>query len=205
MTLFPALLSGFLLGASLIIAIGAQNAFILRMGLIRNHVFLLCLVCAISDAVLIALGVAGMGAAVSAHPLLLKAIALAGAIFLFVYAVLSARRAFRPEALLPSQRPPMALSAALALCLALTGLNPHVYLDTVMLIGAFSTAHEGDARMAFAFGAMAASFAWFFGLGYGARLLAPLFARRLSWQVLDFLIAAVMAALSLSLLREVFA
>ena len=198
-------LSGFALGASLIIAIGAQNAFILRMGLIRSHVFVLSLVCALSDALLIALGVAGMGAAVSAHPLLLKAIALAGAIFLFAYAILSARRAFRPEALLPSQRQPMPLRAALAICLALTWLNPHVYLDTVMLIGAFSTAHAGDARLAFAIGAMAASFVWFFGLGYGARLLAPLFARQLAWRVLDSFIAAVMAALSLSLLREVFA
>ncbi|MEZ5872522.1 MAG: LysE/ArgO family amino acid transporter [Nitratireductor sp.] len=198
-------LSGFALGASLIIAIGAQNAFILRMGLIRSHVFMLCLVCALSDAVLIALGVAGMGAVVSAQPLLLKAIALAGAIFLFSYAILSARRAFRPDALVPSQRQSMPLRAALAICLALTWLNPHVYLDTVMLIGAFSTAHEGDARLAFAVGAVSSSFAWFFGLGYGARLLAPLFARQVAWRILDSFIAAVMAALSLSLLREVFA
>ncbi|MCB1449902.1 MAG: amino acid transporter [Nitratireductor sp.] len=203
--MFPALLSGFLLGASLIIAIGAQNAFILRMGLIRNHIFWLCLVCSLSDALLIALGVAGMGAVVSGHPAMLKVVALAGAVFLAIYAALSFKRALRPEALLPTERKPMQLRSALAMCLALTFLNPHVYLDTVILIGAVSSTQEGEARIAFAAGAMAASFAWFFGLGYGARLLAPLFARRLSWQVLDFLIAAVMAALSLSLLREVFA
>ncbi|MEZ5791342.1 MAG: LysE/ArgO family amino acid transporter [Nitratireductor sp.] len=203
--MFPALLSGFLLGASLIIAIGAQNAFILRMGLIRNHIFWLCLVCSLSDALLIALGVTGMGAVVSGHPAMLKVVALAGAVFLAVYAALSFKRALKPETLLPTERKPMQLRSALAMCLALTFLNPHVYLDTVILIGAVSSTHQGDARMAFALGAMAASFAWFFGLGYGARLLAPLFARRFSWQVLDFLIAAVMAALSLSLLREVFA
>jgi L-lysine exporter family protein LysE/ArgO len=198
----PSFAAGFLLGGTLIIAIGAQNAFILRMGLIRNHVFILCFVCALSDALLIVAGIAGMGAFVRDNPLLLRAIALAGAAFLFAYAAFSLRRAMAPVAMQLEgiSRPP--LRAALLQCLAFTFLNPHVYLDTVVLVGAYSTAHAGAAKVAFGLGAAAASFAWFFALGYGARLLAPLFSRPSAWRILDGGIAIVMTGLALALLRD---
>ena len=199
----PAAASGFLLGASLIVAIGSQNAFILRMGIERSHVFVLCLVCALADAVLIVAGIAGMGAAVAARPGLLQAIGFGGAAFLFAYAALSVRRALHPKTLAAAGGPRPALAAALAQCLAFTFLNPHVYLDTVVLVGAYSTAQPGQAaRIAFGVGAAAASFAWFFALGYGARLLAPLFGRQIAWRVLDAGIAVIMFALGATLLRS---
>lgn len=196
---FAPTLSGLLLGASLIIAIGAQNAFILRQGLLRQHVFILCLVCALSDAVLIGLGVAGLGAVIAGNDILLAVVTLGGAAFLAVYALLALRRAFHPEALRAAGNSNGSLKAALATCLAFTFLNPHVYLDTVLLVGGLSAQFEGTARLAFAAGAMASSFLWFFGLGYGARLLEPFFARPAAWRSLDLLIALVMAGLALSL------
>jgi len=194
-------ISGFLLGGSLIVAIGAQNAFILRQGLLRQHVFVLCLVCALSDAVLIAAGVGGLGMLVARFPLLLTAVTIGGALFLFAYALLALRRALDPRALEAARGGEANLGVALAACLAFTFLNPHVYLDTVLLIGSISATHEGVARIAFGAGAAAASFVWFFGLGYGARLLQPLFARPSAWRILDLVIAAVMAAIGISLLR----
>lgn len=198
--MFSAFLSGFLLGGSLIVAIGAQNAFILRQGLLRRHVFVLCLACALSDAVLIAAGVAGLGALVAASPRLLAVVSAGGASFLFAYAALALRRALRPQALTAAGAGEGGLKAALAACLAFTFLNPHVYLDTVRLVGSVSATHEGAARAAFGAGAATASFVWFFGLGYGARLLQPLFARPAAWRVLDLLIAAVMTAIGIGLL-----
>ncbi len=199
--LSAAAVSGFLLGASLIVAIGSQNGFILRMGIERSHIFVLCLVCALADTVLIIAGIAGMGAAVASRPGLLQAIAFGGAAFLFAYAALSARSAIYPKTLAAAGGPRPALAAALAQCLAFTFLNPHVYLDTVVLMGAYSTVQTDQAaKIAFGIGASAASFAWFFALGYGARLLAPLFARRLAWRVLDGGIAVIMFALGASLI-----
>ncbi len=192
--------AGFALGGSLIIAIGAQNAFLLRMGLLRDHVFILCLVCALSDALLIILGVAGAGIFVEQFPGLLQAVKIAGALFLFGYAILSLRRAFSPHVLKPDESSRMSLGSALAQCLAFTFLNPHVYLDTVMLIGAYSAGYPDAERILFTAGAVTASFVWFFGLGYGARLLTGLFARPLSWRILDGTIAAVMTLLGLALL-----
>ncbi len=182
--ILPAALSGFLLGASLIIAIGAQNAFILRQGLLRQHVFLLSLICALSDAVLIAAGVAGLGTLIASSPRLIEVVTVAGAIFLSSYAVLAARRALRPEALVAAKSGEGSLKAAVTACLAFTFLNPHVYLDTVLLLGSLSAAYQGAARFAYGAGAALASFAWFFGLGYGARLLQPVFARPAAWRVL---------------------
>lgn len=187
------------MGGGLIVAIGAQNAFILRQGLLRSHVFVLCLVCAVADAALIALGVAGMGALVQRNPDLLLAVRIAGAAFLLAYAALAARRALRPETL-RAEGGPLGLRAALLTALAFTFLNPHVYLDTVVLVGGIAANHPPDARPVFAAGAMLASFAWFFSLGYGARWLAPLFARPAAWRVLDAGIAVVMAWLAASLL-----
>jgi L-lysine exporter family protein LysE/ArgO len=199
--MLSAFLSGFLLGGSLIVAIGAQNAFILRQGLLRRHVFVLCLVCALSDAVLIAAGVAGLGTLVRQVPLLLTVVTFGGAAFLFAYALMALRRALRPQVLRAAGEGGGSLKAALAACLAFTFLNPHVYLDTVLLIGSISATHEGAARAAFGVGAAAASFVWFFGLGYGARLLQPFFARPAAWRILDLLIAAVMATIAFGLLR----
>ena len=194
-------LSGFFLGLSLIVAIGAQNAFILRQGLLRQHVFVLCLICALSDAVLIAAGVAGLGTLVSSSPALIKAVSLGGAAFLFAYAAVAFRRAWRPQALHASGSGGGDLRAAVAACLAFTFLNPHVYLDTVVLVGSLSARFSGGARLAYGAGAMVASFVWFFALGYGARLLQPVFARPAAWRVLDILIGLVMAAIGIGLLR----
>jgi len=197
-------LAGFALGGTLIIAIGAQNAFILRMGLLRQHVFTLCFICALSDALLIAIGVAGLGAFVDSNPGLLKFIAVGGGAFLLIYAFLAARRAIFPEAMKSAKQSAMPLAKAISIVLAFTFLNPHVYLDTVVLVGALAAAWPGDQRIAFAIGAMSASFVWFFALGYGARLLTPLFERQIAWRVLDAFIAVVMAALAISLLLSVF-
>ena len=202
--LFAPAISGLLLGGSLIIAIGAQNAFILRQGLLRQHVFILCLICALSDAVLIGLGVAGLGAIISGSKILIGVVTLGGAAFLAVYAFLALKRAIKPSGLEAAKSGPGSLKAVLT-CLAFTFLNPHVYLDTVLLVGGLSGRYEGTARLAFAIGAMSSSFIWFFGLGYGARVLEPLFLKPSAWRVLDGLIAAVMAALSVSLLVRFFA
>ncbi len=205
-SLFNAAISGFLLGASLIIAIGAQNAFILRQGLIRRHVFVLCFICALSDALLIAAGVAGLGTLVARSPALIFLVTIGGAVFLATYAGLAFKRAWRPDALAVGGAPEATgLKPAVLTCLAFTFLNPHVYLDTVLLLGSLSAAFEGRARFAYGTGAALASFVWFFGLGYGARLLAPVFARPAAWRVLDLLIGLVMSLLSAGLVWRLLA
>ena len=195
----PAFLSGLLLGASLIIAIGAQNAFILRQGLLRQHVFILCLICAASDAALIALGVGGLGTLVAQAPMLITVVTVGGVLFLGFYALIAFRRALDPEAMAATTTSGSSLKSAVATCLALTLLNPHVYLDTVVLLGSLSARFEGAGRIAYGLGAALASFIWFFGLGYGARLLEPVFARPAAWRVLDIFIGIVMASLAISL------
>src|SRR3954465_3748778 len=183
-----AYISGFLLGLSLIIAIGAQNAFVLRQGLRREHVFAVCAVCALSDAVLIAAGVAGFGALVTALPWLTPAMRYGGALFLGADDLPSLWAAWRKSSGLdPAADEPKSLSATVLTCLAFTWLNPHVYLDTVVLLGSVST-RSVDQRMFFALGAMTSSFLFFFWLGYGARLLRPLFANPRAWRILDVLI-----------------
>jgi L-lysine exporter family protein LysE/ArgO len=191
-----AAIAGFALGGSLIVAIGAQNAFILRQGLRREHVFVLCLICALSDAVLIAAGVAGLGTLVAQSGRALTMVTAGGALFLLAYGVRSFLRALRPAALEASEDAPRRLGPAIAACLAFTFLNPHVYLDTVLLIGSLSARHEGVARFGFAAGAAGASFAWFFGLGYGAALLQPVFASPRAWRLLDIGIGIVMWAIA---------
>jgi L-lysine exporter family protein LysE/ArgO len=200
--LLPIALAGFGLGASLIVAIGAQNAFVLRQGLRREHIGIVILICAASDVVLIALGVAGAGALFAAAPWLVTVARIAGAAFLVLYAVLAARRAVRPA---PGslqadagRRSPRASAVALT-CLALTWLNPHVYLDTVVLLGSIASTH-GDGRWAFGAGAAVASVLWFTALGLGARALAPLFARPTAWRVLDGVVAIVMLVVAATLL-----
>jgi L-lysine exporter family protein LysE/ArgO len=197
-----AFIPGFLLGFSLIVAIGAQNAFVLRQGLRKEHVFWVCLICALSDAVLIAAGVAGFGVLVTTAPWLGPVMRFGGAVFLFVYAMRSLWSAWRKSgALNPSDDVRKSLSATLAICLAFTWLNPHVYLDTVVLLGSVSTRYTGQ-RAAFALGAMSASFLFFFSLGYGARLLRPLFANPRAWRLLDALIGITMALLAAKLMLE---
>lgn len=197
-----AFLPGFLLGLSLIVAIGAQNAFVLRQGLRREHVLAVCLTCALSDAVLITAGVAGFGAATAWVPWLEPAMRYAGAAFLVVYGLRSLRSALRAGG--GALTPTTATSAAAGLrptvvtCLALTWLNPHVYLDTVVLLGSIA-APFGAARGWFGLGAVTASFLFFFALGYGARLLRPLFGRPAAWRVLDAGIGVVMCAIAASL------
>jgi len=197
-------LTGFFLGLSLIIAIGAQNAFILRQGLLRQYVFILCLICALSDALLIAAGVAGLGTVIEQSPVLLTAIRLGGAAFLFWYASVAFRRAMNPQAMEVEGQAAGSLKVAISTCMAFTFLNPHVYLDTVLLVGSLSAQYEGDARVVYGAGAMIASFVWFFGLGYGARLLTPLFKKQRAWQVLDLFIAFVMALIGISLILPFF-
>jgi L-lysine exporter family protein LysE/ArgO len=196
-SLLPSALTGFGTGLSLIVVIGAQNAFVLRQGLRREHVGLVVAVCAASDAVLIAAGVAGLGALVQAAPVALAVARWGGAAFLLWLAVGAVRRALRPGHLDPATAGPAARSSVLATALALTWLNPHVYLDTVVLLGGVSTQH--DPRWAFGVGAALASLVWFSGLGFGARALRPLFARSAAWRVLDLAVAAVMVTVAVSL------
>jgi len=195
-------LAGLGFGLSLIVAIGAQNAFVLRQGLRREHVLVVVLICALSDAVLILLGIAGAGAVIQSAPVLLTVVRYAGAAFLFVYGLLAARRALRPAALTadgPAVR--TSLAATVGTVLALTWLNPHVYLDTVVLLGSIANTH-GDDRWWFGIGAMLGSVVWFTALGYGARLLQPVFAKPAAWRVLDAIIALVMVALAVSLVVD---
>jgi L-lysine exporter family protein LysE/ArgO len=208
-------LAGFGLGASLIVAIGAQNLFVLRQGMRREHAAAVATVCALSDALLIVLGVSGVGVIVQAVPWLLDAVRWAGALFLAGYAVLAARRAWRPsgQALRARETTPDAaapaasgatavatrrLAPVLLTCLALTWLNPHVYLDTVFLLGTVAATH-GDSRWLFAAGAVAASIVWFFSLALGARFVGRWLATPRAWRILDGAIAVVMFALAVSL------
>jgi L-lysine exporter family protein LysE/ArgO len=197
-----ALATGFALGASLIIAIGAQNAFVLRQGLAREHVGAVALFCAASDAVLMTAGVLGLGRAIAATPLLAQAMAGLGAAFLAAYGARALWRAWRPGTLhagagaaLRSRRQVLAQAAAF------TFLNPHVYLDTVLLVGTLGAQQPAPLRPVFLAGACAASAAWFFGLAYGARRLAPLFSRPGAWRALDLGIGLTMFALAAMLLR----
>ncbi|MFC3690065.1 LysE/ArgO family amino acid transporter [Aquipuribacter hungaricus] len=195
-----AVLAGLGLGLSLIVAIGAQNAYVLRQGLRGEHVLLVVAVCALSDAVLVLSGVLGAGALLERLPWLLPVFRVGGAAFLLGYAVVAARRALRPGALRADDagtRTPARTAGATAL--ALTWLNPHVYLDTVVLLGSIAQTH-GEHRLWFAAGAVTASLLWFTALGWGARLLRPLFARPGAWRVLDGLVALVMLVLAVTLL-----
>src|SRR3954454_6556107 len=191
--------AGLALGLGLIVAIGAQNAFVLRQGLRLEHVAAVVAVCALSDFALIAAGVLGAGAAVSRVPELIRLVCFAGAAFLLCYAALAARRALRPGALSPNAGGARAgLAATVGTCLALTWLNPHVYLDTVVLLGSTASTYGGH-RWQFAAGAGLGSAIWFTGIGFGARLLRPVFARPAAWRILDGVIAVVMLAIAASL------
>lgn len=191
-------LSGFALGLSLILAIGAQNAFVLRQGLRRTHVFWVCLTCAFSDAALIAAGVAGFGALSHAVPWFETVMRYGGATFLFWYGAVNFASALKGGEVLDDEGAiENSLKASILTVLALTWLNPHVYLDTVVLLGSISAQYES--RLAFGTGAVVSSFVFFFGLGYGARLLAPYFVNPAAWRVLDTLIGITMWTIAIGL------
>lgn len=197
----PAFFAGYALSLGLILAIGAQNAFVLRQGIRREHVFVVCLTCALSDALLITAGVAGFGSLTQAADWFEPLMRYGGATFLIWYGARSLHAAFtKVEALDagPANGASLQLRPVLLAVLAFTWLNPHVYLDTVVLIGSISAQYPD--RLSFGIGAALASLTFFFALGYGARLLAPLFARPRAWQVLDTLVALTMWTIAAKLL-----
>ena len=197
----PALLAGLGLGYSLIIAIGAQNAYVLRQGMTGRHLGLMVAICSLSDAVLIVAGIAGIGTVTQLWPWLEPVIRWVGAAFLIGYAVIAARRALRPPqtGLQPDAAGPAAGAMSVALTtLALTWLNPHVYLDTVFLLGSVGASHGGE-RWIFALGAFAASLSWFVGLAYGARFLGRWLSGPRAWRYVDGGIAVLMLILGISL------
>jgi L-lysine exporter family protein LysE/ArgO len=197
-------LAGFLLGGGLIVAIGAQNAYVIRQGVIGRHTFAVCLFCALSDAVLIVAGVLGLGTLVTSAPILIPVLTYGGAAFLVWYGIQALRRALRPQGLTAAEDDPAArqggLQAALLTCAAFTFLNPHVYLDTVVLVGSIAQSHAASERSSFAVGAICASFAWFFSLGYAAHRMRSWLSRPTVWRGLDGLIAAVMFVIAYKLL-----
>ena len=192
-------LSGFSIGLSLILAIGAQNAFVLKQGLLRKHVFLVCLICALSDAILITLGVMGFGEIVLAYPWIELFSKYAGAFFLISYGLISLfSSAKNTHNLLPSKDSKDSISSTVITCLAFTWLNPHVYLDTVIMLGSISTQFS-EAHL-FGLGAITASFAFFFSLGFGASKLTSYFEKPSTWQILEVCIGATMIILGINLL-----
>lgn len=199
LNIFATLATGVGAGLALIIAIGAQNAFVLRQGIRGEHVGLVVLVCMLSDVVLIGAGIFGIGTVIAAVPAVVVVIRLGGAAFLIVYAGLAAKRAFRPGVLTTGDRQgSLSRKAVLVTALTLTWLNPHVYLDTVLLLGTLANQH-GELRWWFGAGAAVGSIIWFSALGYGAKLLRPIFAKPGAWRVLDGLIAAIMLFLGVKM------
>ena len=193
-------IAGFALGGSLIVAIGAQNAFVIRQGALNSHVFALALFCAVSDIILIWAGVYGLGALLKLFPGFITLMRWGGAAFLVWYGTKALRRALDPHALEEALSAPLSLGAALATCAAFTWLNPHVYLDTVVLVGSIANARPPGEQLPFALGASAASTVWFFLLAYGARALGHILARPAVWRAIDLAIAAVMFAIALRLI-----
>ncbi len=198
----PTFLTGFAMSAALIMAIGAQNLFVLRQGLKREHVGPIVLFCGSADAILIASGVSGVGALLGAMPQLTFALTIGGALFLSWYGLRAFQRAMAPEAMPVMAQGGITLGRALGATAAFTFLNPHVYLDTVLLMGAAGSAHPAALRPVFVAGAASASIVWFTALGYGARMLTPLFARPAAWRVLDAIVAIVMLTLAASLITR---
>jgi L-lysine exporter family protein LysE/ArgO len=195
--------TGFALSATLIIAIGAQNAFVLRQGIRREHVAPIVAFCAIADLVLIGVGVAGLAGILGDSPTLVALLTIAGSGFLVWYGVRALRRALLPQSLRAATgNEPLSLANAMAQAAGFTLLNPHVYLDTVLLMGSIGTRQPPDMRIWFVGGAACASGVWFTTLGFGARLLAPIFARPRAWQVLDTLVGLTMLFLAVVLIRQ---
>jgi L-lysine exporter family protein LysE/ArgO len=192
--------SGLATGLALIVAIGSQNAYVLRCGILRQHVLALVLFCALSDALLILAGIGGAGVLIRGNALLMDLTRYGGALFLASYGLLAARRAWRGSQMQLDTTTEVSLASALIACFGFTFLNPHVYLDTVVLLGSIANQRPDPGRWVFGAGAATGSLLWFSALGFGARYLAPLFQTRLAWRLLDGLIALVMFGLTALLL-----
>ena len=195
-----AMVAGFALGGGLIVAIGAQNAFVIRQGVLNSHIFWICLFCALSDAILIWSGVFGMGVVVETLPWFIPLLTYGGAAFLAWYGIKAFRRVLNPQALNEDGKTTSNLFMALASCAAFTWLNPHVYLDTLILVGSIANSRPAGQQAPFALGASAASFAWFFGIGYGAKALRGPLSKPIVWRGIDLIIALIMFYLAYKLL-----
>ncbi len=198
--MFSAGLAGFALGGSLIVAIGAQNAFVIRQGVIGRHLFWVCLFCSLSDALLIWSGTYGLATLLKQFPQLFTVMTYGGAAFLIWYGFKASRRAMHPQAMYEAGSYAQSLAAALSTCAAFTFLNPHVYLDTVILVGSIANARPQGEQAPFAAGATLASFLWFYAIGYGAAMLRPWLSQPKVWRGIDAAIAAVMFLLAAKLL-----
>jgi len=194
-------LTGMGTGGGLIIAIGAQNAFVLSQGVRKNHVIMIPLICAVCDAVLVAVGVAGFGAFIASSSVLSQVAGIGGGLFLFCYGIGSFRSAFKGQQLDSDLKGETSLKAAVLTTLAVTLLNPHVYIDTILLLGSIAGQFQDPGHLVFGAGAVTASFVWFFCLSLGSRLLAPLFQKQLSWRILDTLVGIIMWTVAFSVLR----
>lgn len=190
-----AFLVGFVTSVGLIVAIGAQNAYVLRQGIRREYVAAVVIVCAVADMLLISAGIAGLGAPLRDYPGAVEVARYAGSAFLLTYGVLAARRAMRGDVLVVEDGARTSLRVVVLTCLAFTFLNPHVYIDTVLLLGSIANQYGGGRQWSFGAGAIAGSLSWFIALGCGARVLSPLFAKPVAWRVLDGGIATIMVAL----------
>jgi L-lysine exporter family protein LysE/ArgO len=197
----PPFLQGFATSAGLIIAIGAQNAFILKQAILRNHVFLIAILCSIIDAILILVGVFGFATLLETSPLLLIIAKWGGFIFLGYYGFRSFKNVFHPHALeMDKKKVKPSIKKIVSLTLMFSLLNPHTYLDTVVLLGSVSSQFSDNEQPSFALGACFASFMWFFSLGYGARFLAPLFTKPEAWKVLDFIVGCMMWMIAIAII-----
>lgn len=201
-SLLQAFEQGLLITSGLIIAIGAQNAYVLKQGLKNNHILAVILICFLCDCLLISLGVLGFGSLISQHASASLILALIGALFLFIYGLQAFISAIKGSSalILDNQEKPKSLLAVISTTLAITLLNPHVYLDTVVIMGGIASTLSQDEKYAFLAGALMVSAIWFFGLGFGARLLVPIFSRPTTWQFLDIIIGLIMWGIALSLL-----
>jgi len=201
MIILRSMIEGFAMGAGLIIAIGAQNAFVLKQGIKGEHRLVIASICAFSDAILITIGIAGMGFIFSNHPLITKTLSLGGSVYLAWFSFKCFRSAFKGESLDINGEVfnPIPLKSAVITTLALTFINPHVYLDTVVMLGGFGAARSPEIRPYFGLGAVAASFVWFFTLAFSGRFIAPFFKKQTSWRILDSLIGSLMIYITIKL------
>ncbi len=205
MSTFQVIASGLGFTLSLIVAIGAQNAFVLRQGLMKRHILPVIAICVGSDIMLMSVGIAGFGAIVENAPWLVTAMRVFGGGFLIFYGIAAARRAMKPSAMdATANAQKKSLLPVLGATLAVTYLNPHVYLDTVVLLGSIANSY-GDQKWLFGLGGMVATTVWFSALGFGSRFLQPLFARPKSWQILDMAIAAIMFVIAINILQPLVA
>ncbi len=202
MVIINSLFEGFVMGAGLIIAIGAQNAFVLKQGIKNEHRFIIAWICALSDALLITLGIAGMGYIFSSHPLITKIVSLAGAAYLAWFSFRCFRSAIKGESMdiNGGEDNSLSLKKAVLTTLALTYLNPHVYIDTVVMLGGFGAARPPEIRLFFGIGAISASFTWFFSLAFSGKIIAPLFKKQTAWRILDTAIGFIMLYIAVKLI-----